>query len=220
MIFDVFGTCVDWRRSIAQTVTEVLPEVDAFAFADAWRGEYDPAMARIRAGNRGYVALDVLHLENLLRVAEQFGVTLEDAESLNSAWERLMPWPDVLPGLEKMAETALIAPCSNGSIALMARMARHVGLPWHAILGAELAQNYKPHPSVYLASCAALQLDPSEVVMVAAHNGDLHAARGAGLATAFVPRPVEHGPKQTTDLHAEGDWDYLAPDFVALAEML
>lgn len=217
LIFDVFGTCVDWRASVAREVAAVLPEVDAEAFATAWRAEYDPAMARIREGARVYVPLDDLHLENLDRVARVFGVRVPGRMALNAAWERLDPWPDVIQGLEAMKRLAIIAPCSNGSIALMTRLARYGGLPWDCILGADIARDYKPRPEVYLASCAALRLAPDRVMMVAAHNDDLFAARRAGLKTAFVPRPTEHGPGQSRDLGAESDWDIVAADFKDLA---
>ncbi|MDG4648051.1 haloacid dehalogenase type II [Roseibacterium sp. SDUM158017] len=218
LIFDVFGTCVDWRGSVAREVAAVLPGVDATAFAVAWRAEYDPAMARVREGGRGYVPLDVLHLENLRRVAEAFGVTAPD--TLNAAWERLDPWPDVVPGLRALKAGRIVAPCSNGSIALMTRLAKYGALPWDCILGAEIARDYKPKPAVYLAACAALRLAPGEVMMVAAHNDDLAAARAAGLATAFVPRRAEHGPGQTTDLAPTADWDVVAEDFRDLARRL
>lgn len=216
-IFDVFGTCVDWRTSVAREVSAVLPEIDALAFADAWRGEYQPAMERIRSGNRGYVALDDLHRENLDIVLSRFGADGLDREALNAAWEKLDPWPDVVPGLSSLKENAIIAPCSNGSIALMARLAKYGSLPWDCILGADVARDYKPKPDVYLASCAALRLSPSEVTMVAAHNDDLVAARTAGLRTAFVARPSEYGPDQTNDLTATSDWDVIANDFNDLA---
>jgi len=218
LIFDVFGTCVDWRTSVAREVAAVLPQVDATAFATAWRAEYDPAMARIREGGRGYVPLDELHRENLHKVAADFGVTAP--ESLAHAWERLAPWPDVVPGLTALKTRHILAPCSNGSIALMTRLAKYAGLPWDCILGAEIAQDYKPRPQVYLASCAALQLEPTEVMMVAAHNDDLHAARAAGLKTAFIPRPTEHGPGQATDLAPDSQWDIIADDFQDLAWQL
>ncbi|MEM6898081.1 MAG: haloacid dehalogenase type II [Pseudomonadota bacterium] len=217
LIFDVFGTCVDWRSAIAAEVGDVL-DVDGYAFADAWRAEYQPSMERVRTGARGYVALDDLHAENLARVAERFGVSAPD--DLASAWERLTPWPDVVPGLTRLRESHIIAPCSNGSIALMTRLARHAGLPWDCILGADLARDYKPKAEVYLACCAALRLPPEEVMMVAAHNGDLHAARAAGLGTAFVLRSTEHGPAQKTDLAPDGPWDAVCDDFHALAEWL
>lgn len=218
LIFDVFGTCVDWRSSVAREVAAALPQVDATAFATAWRAEYDPAMARIREGGRGYVALDDLHRENLHRVAADFGVTAPD--DLSRAWERLDPWPDVVAGLTRLKTAHVIAPCSNGSIALMTRLAKYARLPWDCILGADLARDYKPKPAVYLASCAALRLRPDEVMMVAAHNDDLFAARAAGLATGFVARPGEHGPGQATDLEAAADWDVIARDFTDLAQRI
>lgn len=220
LIFDVFGTCVDWRTSVAREVARVLPSVDAFAFADAWRGEYQPAMERIRTGARGYVPLDVLHRENLDRVLIRFDVTCDDPDNLNRAWEKLNPWPDVVSGLLALREHTLVAPCSNGSIGLMARLARFGGLPWDCIVGADVARDYKPQPAVYHASCAALGYEPEDVVMVAAHNDDLVAARIAGLKTAFVPRPMEHGEGQERDLIPESDWDFVAEDFNALAEKM
>ena len=220
-IFDVFGTCVDWRTSVAREVAAVLPDVDAIAFADAWRGEYQPAMERIRSGGRGYVALDDLHRENLDIVLDRFGVGADlDRDALNAAWEKLDPWPDVVAGLNALKQAAIIAPCSNGSIALMSRLAKYAGLPWDCILGADIAQDYKPKPRVYLASAAALRLNPGEVTMVAAHNGDLAAARAAGLKTAFVARPTEHGEAQTTDLAPTSDWDIIADDFEDLARQV
>ncbi|WP_095589177.1 haloacid dehalogenase type II [Actibacterium ureilyticum] len=218
LIFDVFGTCVDWRTAIARAVSAAPPGVDPLAFADAWRDEYQPAMDRIRIGNRGYVALDDLHLENLHRVAQRFGVTAPDA--LNKAWEHLDPWLDTVPGLTALRQRHIIAPCSNGSIALMTRLARHARLPWDCILGAEIARDYKTKPAVYLAACAALRLPPDQVMMLAAHNDDLSAARAVGLKTAFVPRPTDYGPDQTTDLTPIADWDHIAPDFITLARAL
>ncbi len=216
-IFDVFGTCVDWRNSVAREVGKVLPGVDALAFADAWRAQYQPAMERIRSGGRGYVRLDDLHRENLEIVLGDFGVSVDDADGLNRAWEKLDPWPDVVPGLRALRAKGLIATCSNGSIAMMTRLARWGDLPWDAILGADIAQDYKPNRQVYLASAAALGLQPSQVTMVAAHNDDLHGAAAAGLRTAFVPRPTEHGNGQTGDLKPDADWDIVARDFTDLA---
>lgn len=208
-IFDVFGTLTDWRTAISREVARVLPHVDATAFADAWRGEYQPAMERIRSGDRGYVPLDDIHSENLGIVLDAFEISaLDDAthDHLARAWERLDTWPDVLPGLETLKSKAIIAPCSNGSIALMTHLARHASLPWDCILGADLAQDYKPKEAVYMACCTALRLTPQEVMMVAAHNDDLKAAKALGLQTGFIPRPLEHGPDQTTDLVPAGDW--------------
>ncbi|PZX18550.1 2-haloacid dehalogenase [Palleronia aestuarii] len=220
LIFDVFGTCTDWRSSVAREVAAALPGLDATAFADAWRGEYQPAMERIRSGARSYTALDDLHRENLDTVCTRFGVTPDDPADLARAWERLDPWSDVPEGLARLRRDRIVAPCSNGSIALMTRLARHAGLGWDCILGAEIARAYKPDPAVYRAACAALRLAPQEVMMVAAHNSDLAAARAEGLATAFVLRPTEHGPEQATDLAPEADWDVSVGNFTELAEAL
>jgi len=214
-IFDVFGTLVDWRNSVAREVTEAFAPlkipVDGLEFADYWRGRYQPAMERIRTGGHGYISLDDLHRENLEETLAHFGFTdsLDDAQksALNRAWEKLDPWPDVVEGLHLLKQRAIIAPCSNGSIALMTRLAKYGGLPWDCILGADIARNYKPEPEVYLACCTALRLSPNEVMMVAAHNNDLTAARNAGLQTGFIARPTEHGAGQTLDLEPEADWD-------------
>lgn len=226
LIFDVFGTVVDWRGGVAAFVAPALAKrglrVAPEALADAWRAEYQPAMQRIREGGRGYVPLDDLHRENLDRALAALGIDgAFDAaarDALNPAWEALPPWPDVGPGMARLREKFLLAPCSNGSTALMARLARFAGLRWDAILGADVARDYKPKAAVYLASAAALRLEPGEVMMVAAHDGDLEAAHRAGLATAFVPRPGEYGtglpevPRRGRDL--------VAADFVDLAERL
>ncbi|MEM9678092.1 MAG: haloacid dehalogenase type II [Pseudomonadota bacterium] len=226
-IFDVFGTLVDWRSSVARDVEQCFKgsglEVDAAAFADHWRGCYQPAMERIRSGGRGYVPLDDLHRENLDETLQTFGLAkaLDDSQKaeLNRVWERLDPWPDVVEGLTKLKAYAIIAPCSNGSIALMTRLAKYGGLPWDCILGADLAQNYKPEPQVYHACCTALRLQPVEVMMVACHNNDLTAARAAGLQTGFIPRVTEHGPRQTIDLEPEDDWDRVANSVSSLIKL-
>ncbi|MEM1382858.1 MAG: haloacid dehalogenase type II [Pseudomonadota bacterium] len=224
-IFDVFGTVVDWRRGIAGAVAPLFdakgiahpPE----AFADAWRAEYQPGMEQVRSGNRGYVALDRLHRENLDRalaacnLCDAFDSTERDA--LNQAWGRLPAWQDSVPGISAIARYCPVAPCSNGSIALMTRLARFAGLPWDCILGADIAEAYKPQPEVYRASTAALGLMPNQVLMVAAHNADLAAARAVGLRTAFVPRRREHGSGQSTDLDPTEDWDLVAADITDLA---
>ncbi|MEO1422841.1 MAG: haloacid dehalogenase type II [Pseudomonadota bacterium] len=227
-LFDVFGTLVDWRSGVADVARPMFAkrriDVDPAAFASRWRGEYDPAMARVRSGARGYVPLDDLHLENLDRTLAHFEIAAQFDEGaradLNRAWEQLPPWPDTAAGLAAIRAERIVAPCSNGSIALMTRLARHGGLVWDCILGAEVARDYKPSSQVYLASCAALALPPERVLMVAAHNGDLHAARALGMHTAFIPRPLEHGPGQTADLVAEADWDFIAADLTDLAAQL
>ncbi|MEO1775931.1 MAG: haloacid dehalogenase type II [Pseudomonadota bacterium] len=227
-LFDVFGTVVDWRSGVAAAAQPILEAAgiaeDPTGFADAWRAEYQPAMARVRDGARGYVPLDTLHRENLERVLAARGHAgrLDETAlaALNHAWEQLPPWPDSGRGLAAIRARMLIAPCSNGSIALMVRLARYAGLPWDAILGADVARAYKPQPAAYLRSAAALGLPPEAVVMVAAHNDDLEAAAALGFATAFVPRPQEHGPAQTTDLRPTGPWSFVATDLEDLARQL
>ncbi|MEM8741675.1 MAG: HAD-IA family hydrolase [Pseudomonadota bacterium] len=181
-------------------------------------------MAPIRDGSRPYVALDQLHAENLDRVLAARGLTgrlsAPDQAELVRAWEQLPPWADTVAGLTELRRRFLIAPCSNGSIGLMVRLARHAGLPWDCVLGAEIAQDYKPSAAVYRAACAALRLDPARVMMVAAHNGDLAAARASGLCTGFFPRPQEHGPGQRSDLTPEADWDIVAEDFTGFVAAL
>lgn len=227
-LFDVFGTLVDWRCGIANIAADFFAQkhidFDPFEFALMWRGEYQPAMEKIRSGGRGYIALDVLHRENLDRVLdrvdfdEQFSE--QERDEFNHAWEKLPRWPDVLPGLARLKQKTIIAPCSNGSIALMTRLAKFSGLPWDCILGADIARDYKPNLSVYQACCAVLQLEPENVVMVAAHNDDLDAARQAGLQTAFFLRPGEYGPEQKSDLKAHSDWDFIASDLEELAGLI
>jgi len=217
LLFDVFGTCVDWRTSIRREVAaRGLPE----GLADEWRGLYQPQMETVRSGEREWVDLDVLHREALDRLLDEHGLTVADPDELTRAWHRLDPWPDTVPGLTALKRDHIIAPCSNGHIAQSVNLARFAGLPWDAILGAEIARAYKPQPEVYLASAAALKLPPSEIAMVAAHNGDLQAAQALGFRTAFVARPTEHGPGQTSDLEPEGDWDVVARDVMDLAEKL
>jgi 2-haloacid dehalogenase len=220
LLFDVFGTCVDWRTSVAREAAALgLP---GERVADAWRARYQPQLETVRSGQREWVVLDVLHREALDDVLDELGLELGGAErdELTLAWHRLDPWPDTVEGLTRLKRRHVIAPCSNGHFAQSVNLARHAGLPWDAILGAEIAGAYKPDPRVYLASVAALALEPAEVMMVAAHNGDLAAAAGCGLRTAFVARPREHGPGQTTDLHADGDVDVEAADFRLLADAL
>lgn len=227
-IFDVFGTVVDWRSGVSAVLERAFAakgiDADPVAFAVAWRGEYQPAMERIRAAERRYVSLDDLHFENLHRVLAYFEIADRFTEAemwdLNAAWEQLPPWPDSVEGLSRIKARMIIAPCSNGSIALMARLARFAGLPWDCILGADVARAYKPDPLAYRMSVAALRLAQDEVVMVAAHNDDLAAARAEGLRTAFLPRPTEHGSDQSTDLEPAADWDFAVDDLNALARAL
>ena len=198
LVFDVFGTLVDWRTSIAREVRAALgPDVDAERFADAWRDQYQPAMEDVRSGRLPFSKLDVLHRRNLDVVLRDFGLdALDEAArvALNLAWHRLDAWPDVSEGLHRLRGRFRIAPCSNGNISLMVDLARRNGFPWDAIAGAELARDYKPKPVVYLSAAAAFDCAPFEAMMVAAHSSDLAAAAAAGLRTAFIARPDEHGP--------------------------
>jgi 2-haloacid dehalogenase len=230
LLFDVFGTVVDWRSGIAREAAAFLTRYgkagqDAASFADAWRRRYQPAMEEVRSGRRPFVRLDTLHRENLAGVLAEFGIDptrlpAAELDDLNLAWHRLDPWPDVVAGLARLKARYIIAPLSNGNIVLMLDMARRAGLPWDAVLGAEVAQAYKPMPEAYLRTADVLGMRPAELCMVAAHNTDLAAARACGLRTAFVPRPREHGPGQTTDLRPEQDWDVVAEDFADLARQL
>lgn len=202
-IFDVFGTVVDWRTSIARESKAILEPkgyaLDWLAFADAWRDEYQPAMEEVRSGTIPFSKLDVLHRRNLERVLPRFKVSALDEATMvhfNKAWHRLDGWPDSAPGLQRLHRKFLIAPCSNGNISLMCGIARRNAFPWDAILGSEIAGDYKPKPIVYLRSADAFDCQPHECVMVAAHSGDLASAAAAGLKTAHVARPNEHGPGQ------------------------
>jgi 2-haloacid dehalogenase len=230
LVFDVFGTVVDWREGVARDLAAFLQRhgaaaTGAHAVADAWRRRYQPAMEECRSGRRPFTRLDVLHRENLDAVLADHGIDLgsvdaTELDDLNRAWHRLDPWPDAVPRLLRMKARYIIAPLSNGNVALLLNMAKRGGLPWDAILGAEVARAYKPQPEAYLRTADILGLRPQEMCLVAAHNGDLKAARACGLATAFVLRATEHGPAQTTDLAPSEAWDFVASDFRDLATQL
>ncbi|MGA8968971.1 MAG: haloacid dehalogenase type II [Pseudolabrys sp.] len=201
MFFDVFGTLVDWRTGVAREAKRVLQplgySLDWTAFADAWRGEYQPGMEEVRSGRIPFSKLDILHRRNLERFLPRFNVRdLPDdvLRELTRAWHRLDAWPDVPPALGRLSKTFLLAPVSNGNISLMVDLARRNDFRWDAILGAEVAGDYKPKPRVYLAACEAFDLKPAECMMVAAHSSDLAAAAACGLRTGHIARPDEHGP--------------------------
>lgn len=226
-VFDVFGTVVDWRSGIAREIVAsgLVPDADeatGLRFADAWRRRYVPAFMKVNRGDRPFVKLDVLHMENLLEVLPEFGVdpaglSAQQLERLNTAWHRLPPWSDSVQGLAQLKTRFIIAPHSNGNLRLLLEMAKHGGLPWDAILGAEVVGAYKPTPGSYLRTAELLSLQPHEVCMTAAHNDDLHAARACGLRTAFVYRRTEYGPQQKKDLAPDSDWDFVAESIVELA---
>jgi 2-haloacid dehalogenase len=227
LVFDTFGTVVDWRTSVAAEVAALAKQkgvsVDAARFADAWRAGYGPSMNRVRTGELPWTKLDALHRMTLDRILVEFRIDgLSEAEkaSLNRAWHRLRPWPDAVAGLTRLKKKFTIAPLSNGNISLMTDLAKHSGLPWDVILGAELVHHYKPDREVYQSAADVLDLQPSSVMMVAAHLGDLRAAKGVGLRTAFVTRPLEYGPDGKPDLKADASVDLSAKDFNDLAGQL
>ena len=228
LVFDTFGTVVDWRASVAKEVEDLSRRkgftVDGAKFADAWRGGYGPSMNRVRTGELPWTRLDDLHRMILDKILVDFNITgLSEVETdaLNRAWHRLRPWPDAVAGLTRLKKKYTIAPLSNGNIALMTAMAKHSGLPWDCILGAELVRHYKPDREVYLSAAEFLDLKPDEVMMVAAHLGDLRAAKALGLKTAFVTRPLEYGPTAKPDLKADASVaDLSAKDFNDLAGQL
>jgi 2-haloacid dehalogenase len=226
LFFDVFGTLVDWRTSVAREVQALLAPrgyaLDWLAMADAWRGEYQGAMEEVRAGRIPFCKLDVLHRRNLERILPRFGVaSLGDdvLHDLNLAWHRLDAWSEVPPALARLKRRYLLAPVSNGNISLMVDLARRNDFPWDAVLGAEIAGDYKPKPGVYLAAAEAFDLAAHECMMVAAHSSDLKAAAAPGLRTAHIARPNESGPGR-----GEGEpsvpVDLAARDLVHLAEQL
>ena len=231
LTFDVFGTVVDWRTSIAREGRAFGErhgiEADWVRFAEDWRGLYQPSLSRVRDGQRPWTPLDDLHRESLRTLLGRLGVAVGDGgvsdaavEELNRAWHRLDPWPDVLEGLARLKRRYVLATLSNGNVALMVNMAKRAGLPWDAVLGAEVARRYKPQPEAYLTTAELLGLAPGECMMVAAHNDDLRAAGALGFRTAFVRRPDEYGPNQTANLRAEEDFDIIAESFIDLANAL
>jgi len=228
LVFDTFGTVVDWRTSVTQQVQELATrkglKVDAIKFADSWRAGYQPAMNRVRTGELPWTKLDRLHRMMLDKLLVDFGMAGRLSESeidaLNRVWHRLRPWPDSVSGLTRLKKKFIIAPLSNGNISLMTELAKFGGLPWDCILGAELARHYKPDREVYQSAADFLDLKLDEVMMVAAHLGDLGAAKGVGLRTAFVTRPMEFGPEGKPDLQPNASVDIAARDFNDLATKL
>lgn len=227
MLFDVFGTVVDWRGSITREMDRFGKDLgidqDWQQFTLDWRALYEPAMEAVRSGERGYVKLDVLHRENLLQLLPAYQLqSLDDQaiDDVNRCWHRLQPWADSLPGMFRLKKKFILASLSNGNVALMVNMARHSNIPWDAILGSEPSGAYKPQPEVYLKSIELLGLQANECIMVAAHNSDLSAARELGLQTAYINRPYEYGKAQTRDFHAEQNWDYCGDTMTDIADLL
>ncbi|MDF1734338.1 MAG: haloacid dehalogenase type II [Minwuia sp.] len=224
LLFDVFGTVVDWRSSVAREIERIAEQkgfaVNGHDFATAWRKRYQPAMAKIREGNRGFVPLDILHMENLREVLAEFSIdclSAAEIDDLNHVWHRLDAWGDSVGGVNRLKSRHIVATCSNGNIALMVNLARHTGLNWDMVLGGEVAQAYKPEREAYLRSAAFLGLQPEECCMVAAHNEDLAAARSFGLQTAYVERRNEYVASGGEPRPASQDWEWIASDFIDLA---
>jgi len=227
LLFDVFGTVVDWRASLIDDLSAFAAgrglTLDWAAFADDWRALYQPAMEEVRVGRRAWTVLDILHRESLDKLIAKYaigGLSEADKDHINKVWHRLKPWPDAVEGLTRLKTRYIIGTLSNGNVGLLTRMAKFARLPWDVVLGAETARAYKPQPQAYLASAELLNLRPEQVMLVAAHNGDLASAAKVGLRTAFVPRPNEWGAGQTLDLKAEREWDVIADSFVSLAKVM
>lgn len=227
LVFDVFGTVVDWRGSVIRELTAFGNSRDLKRdwdqFADDWRGLYQPGMEEVRSGRRPFTILDILHRESLEKLLEKYeikGLQEQDIVHLVSIWHRLTPWPDAVEGLTRLKKRYIIGPCSNANIGLAVRMAKHGGLPWDVIVGAEVARAFKPTPQAYLGSAAALNLEPHEMMLVAAHNGDLAAAAKTGFRTAFVARPTEYGPKKKADTAVGTNWDISTDSFNGVADLM
>ena len=224
LAFDVFGTVVDWHGSIANEILRLKLPVDPHAFASAWRDGYKPAMARVRSGELGWTKIDDLHRMILDQVLEKFGIdSLSETQKqdLNLIWHRLNPWPDSVEGLTRLKQKFTIVTLSNGNLSLLADMAKNAGLPWDLILSAEVFRHYKPDPETYLGVAATFNVQPQEVMLVAAHKDDLQSASKLGLQTAFIERPKEFGPTHVrNDLHQEEWVNYHASDFNTLADLL
>jgi 2-haloacid dehalogenase len=227
IVFNTFGTVVDWRGSLIAELTEFGPKrgigADWAALVDAWRAAYRPSMDRVRRGELPWTTLDDLHrasLDRLVREQNISGLTEADLRHINRGWHRLTPWPDAVPGLARLKRRYIIGPLSNGNVSLLTNMAKHAGLPWDMVFGSDLFGHYKPDAETYLGVCKLLDLEPGQVMMAAAHNGDLAAARKLGLMTAFFARPTEYGPHQSRDYSAESDWDIVATDIEDMATKL
>lgn len=228
VLFDVFGTVVDWRTSLIDNFTQWGNakgiKGDWTALVDAWRGAYMPSMDDVRKHpERGFMILDKLQRNSIEGLTAKLGIaglTSADFDYLTHSWRALKPWPNTVSGLTRLKTKFIIGPLSNGNVSLMVDMAKRAGLPWDVILSADVFGHYKPDPEVYLGAAKILSLSPEKVMLVAAHNSDLAAAQALGLKTAFVPRPTEYGPHQNKDFKPEGDWDVIATDFDDLAGKL
>jgi 2-haloacid dehalogenase len=227
IVFDTFGTVVDWRGSLIAELTAFGRErgiaADWTALVDAWRAAYHPSMDRVRKGEQPWTTLDYLHRASLDKLVKDFGITgLTEADlvHINLGWHRLNGWPDSVAGLTRLKQRFIIGPLSNGNVALLTKMAKHAGLPWDMVFGSDLFRHFKPDPETYLGTAKLLDIEPGQLMMAAAHNADLGQARKSGLMTAFFARPKEYGPHQKRDFVAEQDWDVVATDIEDLATKL
>ena len=227
LVFDVFGTVVDWRTSLIRRFEQFGREnsltADWASLVDDWRAQYQPLMSEVRSGKRPWAFLDDLHRESLEQLLPRYGVShLDESQKyyLVQGWHYLDPWPDTVAGLTRLKKKFVVATLSNGGLRLLANMARYANLPWDAIFSADIFRHYKPDREVYLGAAELLDAPPQDVMLVAAHNNDLKAARQCGFKTAFVARPSEYGPRQSIDFTAESDWEYVAADLIELASQL
>ena len=229
LLFDTFGTVVDWRGSVARMIERAvaakgLDPIDGDAFARAWRAGYRPGMAKVISGERGWTPIDVIHRERLEVILQDFGLADHFDEAarvdLTLSWHRLDPWPDSVPGLRRLSQKCVIGPLSNGSTMLLANMAKRAGIPWDVIMSSDVTRAYKRQAQAYLGACAALGLETQEVMMCAAHNDDLEAAQSHGMQTAYINRPYEYGPDQKVDFDATGNWDIVTDHIGGIADAL
>jgi 2-haloacid dehalogenase len=227
IIFDTFGSVVDWRASLIAQLTAWAAgrgiAGDWAGLVDAWRAAYQPSMQLVRTGAQPWTVLDDLHRTSLDRLVAEFGIvglSEADLDWINRGWHRLRPWPDAVAGLTRLRQHYIIGPLSNGNVALLVNMAKQAGLPWDMIFASDVTRAYKPDRETYLGAAALLRLQPGQVMMAAAHNGDLAAARDCGLKTAFWARPTEYGPRQVHDFAADGPWDVVAADIEDLATQM
>lgn len=227
IVFDTFGTVVDWRTSLITELTAFGAErgirADWTGLVDAWRAAYHPSMNRVRNGELPWTRLDDLHRASLDKLVVDFGIVgLSEADMahLNRGWHRLRPWPDSVPGLTRLKTKFIIGPLSNGNVSLLTNMAKYSAIPWDMVFGSDLFGHFKPDPEAYLGVGKLLDLQPGQVMLAAAHNNDLQAAQSCGLMTAFFPRPSEYGPHQKLDYAPDGKWDYVAKNIEDLASQL
>jgi 2-haloacid dehalogenase len=227
LLFDVFGTVVDWRTSLSRQLQHFGRHhglsADWASLADDWRGEYEPAMNAVRTGRREWTSLERLHRESLDGLLQRHGLARLNESQLQQMvmfWHFLDPWPDSVAGLTRLKEKYIIGTLSNGGVRLLADMAKFAGLPWDVIFSSDLFRHYKPDPTVYLGAAELLETAPEKIMLVAAHNYDLAAARKHGMKTAFVARPTEYGPRQNKDFKAEQEWEVVANDFLELSTKL